>query len=144
MNGPHFLHIYSYVGIDHLHPAKTRPAADQPVAIVGTIPDDSWAVNVFGHQGGKHVTISRLHLRGKRWCATDRLPTRLTRSCRMFAQPFRTAKIGVISGLGAALCAREQGMVPQERTATEPVTAAHPFEAAISLDPSGEIRYVSI
>jgi len=27
VNGPHFLHIYSYVGIDHL------PAADQSVAI---------------------------------------------------------------------------------------------------------------
>jgi hypothetical protein len=32
VNGPHFLHIYSYVGID---PAETHPAADQSVAIVG-------------------------------------------------------------------------------------------------------------
>src|SRR5258708_18694955 len=45
VNGPHFLHIYSYVGIDHLHPAKTHPAADQSVAIMETIPVDSWAVN---------------------------------------------------------------------------------------------------
>jgi hypothetical protein len=35
VNGPHFLHMYSYVGIDHLPPAKTHPAADQSVAIVG-------------------------------------------------------------------------------------------------------------
>jgi hypothetical protein len=35
VNGPHFLHIYSYVGIDHLPPAETHPAADQSVAIVG-------------------------------------------------------------------------------------------------------------
>ena len=33
MNGPHFLHIYSYVGIDP--PAETNLAADQSVAIVG-------------------------------------------------------------------------------------------------------------
>jgi len=45
VNGPHFLHIYSYVGIDHLYPAKTHPAADQSVAIMETIPVDSWAVN---------------------------------------------------------------------------------------------------
>jgi hypothetical protein len=35
VNGPHFLHIYSYVGIDHLPPAGTHPAADRSVAIVG-------------------------------------------------------------------------------------------------------------
>ena len=35
VNGPHFLHIYSYVGIDHLPSAKTHPAADPTVAIVG-------------------------------------------------------------------------------------------------------------
>jgi hypothetical protein len=35
VNGPHSLHIYSYVGIDHLPPAQTHPAADQSVAIVG-------------------------------------------------------------------------------------------------------------
>jgi hypothetical protein len=46
VNGPHFLHIYSYVGIDHLPPAETHPAADQSVATVGTIPVDSPAVNV--------------------------------------------------------------------------------------------------
>jgi hypothetical protein len=35
VNGPHFLHIYSYVGIDHLPPAETHFAADQSaVAIV--------------------------------------------------------------------------------------------------------------
>src|SRR5437762_5547264 len=45
VNGPHFLHIYSYVGIDHLYPAKTYPAADQSVAIMETIPVDSRAVN---------------------------------------------------------------------------------------------------
>src|SRR5436853_7847928 len=45
VNGPHFLHIYSYVGIDHLHPAKTHPAAAQSVAIMETIPVDSWTVN---------------------------------------------------------------------------------------------------
>jgi len=45
VNGPHFLHIYSYVGIDHLHPGKTHPAADQSVAIMEIIPVDSWAVN---------------------------------------------------------------------------------------------------
>jgi hypothetical protein len=55
VNGPHFLHIYSYVGIDHLHPGKTHPAADQSVAIMEIIPVDSWAVNVIGHQGGKRV-----------------------------------------------------------------------------------------
>jgi hypothetical protein len=33
VNGPHFLHIYSYVGIDP--PAETNLAADQSVAIVG-------------------------------------------------------------------------------------------------------------
>ena len=33
VNGPHFLHIYSYVGIHP--PAETHPAADQSVAIVG-------------------------------------------------------------------------------------------------------------
>src|SRR5207244_13638887 len=49
VNGPHFLHIYSYVGIDHLHPGKTHPAADQSVAIMETIPVDSWVVNVIGH-----------------------------------------------------------------------------------------------
>src|SRR5437764_6772641 len=38
VNGPHFLHIYSYVGIDHLHPGKTHPAADQSVAIMEKIP----------------------------------------------------------------------------------------------------------
>ena len=32
VNGPHFLHIYSYVGIDP--PAETHPATDQSVAIV--------------------------------------------------------------------------------------------------------------
>src|SRR6266550_8098496 len=45
VNGPHFLHIYSYVGIDHLYPAKTHPAADQSVATMETIPVDSLAVN---------------------------------------------------------------------------------------------------
>src|SRR5436309_3961965 len=55
VNGPHFLHIYSYVGIDHLHPGKTHPAADQSVAIMEIIPVDSWAVNVIGHQGDKRV-----------------------------------------------------------------------------------------
>ena len=49
VNGPHFLHIYSYVGIDHLHPGKTHPAADQSVAIMETIPVDSWVVNFIGH-----------------------------------------------------------------------------------------------
>src|SRR5437870_12483301 len=49
VNGPHFLHIYSYVGNDHLHPGKTHPAADQSVAIMETIPVDSWVVNVIGH-----------------------------------------------------------------------------------------------
>ena len=49
VNGPHFLHIYSYVGIDHLHPGKTHPAADQSVAIMETIPVDSWVVNVIDH-----------------------------------------------------------------------------------------------
>ena len=49
VNGPHFLHIYSYVGIDHLHPGKTHPVADQSVAIMETIPVDSWVVNVIGH-----------------------------------------------------------------------------------------------
>src|SRR5436853_5051366 len=49
VNGPHFLHTYSYVGIDHLHPGKTHPAADQSVAIMETIPVDSWVVNVIGH-----------------------------------------------------------------------------------------------
>src|SRR5438067_3739669 len=49
VNGPHFLHIYSYVGMDHLHPGKTHAAADQSVAIMETIPVDSWVVNVIGH-----------------------------------------------------------------------------------------------
>jgi hypothetical protein len=35
VNGPHFLHIYSYVGINHLPPAEPHPAADQSVTIVG-------------------------------------------------------------------------------------------------------------
>jgi len=35
VNGPHFLHIYSYVGIDHLPPAKMHHAADRSVAIMG-------------------------------------------------------------------------------------------------------------
>src|SRR5262249_47515101 len=52
VNGPHFLHIYSYVGIDHLHhPGKTHPAADQSVATVETLPVDSWVVNVIGPFG---------------------------------------------------------------------------------------------
>jgi hypothetical protein len=60
VNGPHFLHIYSYVGIDHLHPGKTHLAADQSVAIMEIISVDSWAVNVIGHhvighQGDKRV-----------------------------------------------------------------------------------------
>ena len=55
VNGPHFLHIYSYVGLDHLHPGKTYLAADQPGAIMEIIPVDSWAVNVIGHQGDKRV-----------------------------------------------------------------------------------------
>src|SRR3954452_5782539 len=41
VNGPHFLHIYSYVGIGHHHPGKTHPAADQSVAMMETIPVDS-------------------------------------------------------------------------------------------------------
>src|SRR5258705_7019102 len=65
VNGPHFLHIYSYVGIDHLHPAKTHPAADQSVAIMETIPVDSWAVNVIGHQGGKRVVRLLEELRSR-------------------------------------------------------------------------------
>jgi hypothetical protein len=30
VNGPHFLHIYSYVGIDHLPQAKAHPARTSP------------------------------------------------------------------------------------------------------------------
>jgi hypothetical protein len=65
VNGPHFLHIYSYVGIDHLHPGKTHPAADQSVAIMETIPVDSWVVNVIGHflARGPPLTRSRSNRR---------------------------------------------------------------------------------
>src|SRR3954471_19660867 len=45
VNGPHFLHIYSYVGIHHLHTAKTHPAAAHSVGIMETIPVDSWVVS---------------------------------------------------------------------------------------------------
>src|SRR5437667_8375848 len=59
VNGPHFLHIYSYVGIDHLHPGKTHPAADHSVAIMETIPVDIWVVNVIGT---KQLLARRVHL----------------------------------------------------------------------------------
>src|SRR5262245_42263747 len=47
VNGPHFLHIYSYVGIDHLHAGKTHPASDQSVAMMECSPVGSWVVNVI-------------------------------------------------------------------------------------------------
>src|SRR5262247_1279830 len=55
VNGPHFLHIYSYVGIDHLHAGKTHPAADQSVAIMETLPVDSRVVNVIGHASPRQL-----------------------------------------------------------------------------------------
>jgi hypothetical protein len=39
VNGPHLLHIYSYVGIDH--PAKNPSCADQSVAIMKVISVDA-------------------------------------------------------------------------------------------------------
>lgn len=36
VNGPHALHIYSYVGIEHLSPAETHPSRHY-VAIIGAI-----------------------------------------------------------------------------------------------------------
>ena len=60
VNGPHFLHIYSYVGIDHLHPGKTHPAADQFVAITETIPVDGWVVNVIGHCLARGPPLTRV------------------------------------------------------------------------------------
>src|ERR1700722_3228531 len=44
VNGPHFLHIYSYVGIDHLPLVQAHPTADPSVAWE-TIPVDSRDVN---------------------------------------------------------------------------------------------------
>jgi hypothetical protein len=45
VNGPHFLHIYSYVGIDHLPLAQAHLAADHPPRLWQTIPVASRAVN---------------------------------------------------------------------------------------------------
>jgi hypothetical protein len=38
VNGPHLLHIYSYVGIDHLPPVEPHPPADRSAAIVEAKP----------------------------------------------------------------------------------------------------------
>jgi hypothetical protein len=66
VNGLHFLHIYSYVGIDHLHPGKTHPAADQSVSIMKSIPVEGWVVNVIGDFLGRRGPPDPLAVRRTR------------------------------------------------------------------------------
>jgi hypothetical protein len=48
VNGPHFLHMYSYVGIDHLFPGKTQPRRTGPSRLtipVGRLGGDRHRIN---------------------------------------------------------------------------------------------------